>query len=96
MKEFLEEKFPNIRIVGYRSPPFRLLTSEEDAAVCDEINRLKPDIICVGLGTPKQDYWIEDHLYKIRGSVFIAKRGRHPREGNEFRKGERRIRESTY
>jgi N-acetylglucosaminyldiphosphoundecaprenol N-acetyl-beta-D-mannosaminyltransferase len=72
MKEFLEEKFPHIRIVGYRSPPFRPLTAEEDIAVCNEINRLKPDIIPVGLGTPKQDYWIEDHLYKIRGSVFIA------------------------
>lgn len=72
MKEYLEEKFPHIRIVGYRSPPFRPLTAEEDAAVCDEINQLKPDIISVGLGTPKQDYWIEDHLYKIRGAVIIA------------------------
>ena len=72
MKEFLEQRFPHIRIVGYQSPPFRPLTDEEDAAVCDELNRLKPDIICVGLGTPKQDYWIEDHLYKIRGSVVIA------------------------
>lgn len=72
MKGFLEEKFPYIRIVGYQSPPFGPLTEEEDADVCDEINRLKPDIICVGLGTPKQDYWIEDHLYKIKGAVFIA------------------------
>ena len=72
MKEFLEERFPHIRIIGYQSPPFRPLTEEEETAVCDEINRLKPDIICVGLGTPKQDYWIEDHLYKIRGAVFIA------------------------
>jgi N-acetylglucosaminyldiphosphoundecaprenol N-acetyl-beta-D-mannosaminyltransferase len=72
MKEYLEERFPHIRIIGYQSPPFRPLTADEDAAVCDELNRLKPDIICVGLGTPKQDYWIEDHLYKIKGSVIIA------------------------
>ena len=72
MKQYLEERFPHIRIVGYRSPPFRALTEEEDAEICAEINGLKPDIIAVGLGTPKQDYWIEEHLYKIRGSVMIA------------------------
>jgi len=72
MKSFLEERFPHIKIVGYFSPPFRAMTAEEDDAICAEINRLKPDIICVGLGTPKQDYWIEEHLYKIRGSVLIA------------------------
>ena len=72
MKEFLEEKFPHIRIVGYYSPPFRALTEEEDEQIVKEINDLKPDIICVGLGTPKQDYWIDTHLDKIRGSVLIA------------------------
>ena len=72
MKEYLEERFPHINIIGYYSPPFRDLTEEEDQEICAEINQLKPDIVCVGLGTPKQDYWIEDHLYKIRGSVLIA------------------------
>ncbi len=72
MKAYLEERFPYIRIVGHYSPPFRDLTQEEEEKICSEINRLKPDIICVGLGTPKQDYWIEEHLYKIRGSVLIA------------------------
>jgi N-acetylglucosaminyldiphosphoundecaprenol N-acetyl-beta-D-mannosaminyltransferase len=71
MKAKLEELYPYINIVGYTSPPFRLLTAEEDRQICDEINRLKPDIICVGLGTPKQDYWIDEHIYKIRGAVFV-------------------------
>lgn len=72
MNDYLKTRFPHIRIVGYRSPPFRPLTPEEDDEICREINALQPDIICVGLGTPKQDYWIEDHLYKIRGAVIIA------------------------
>jgi N-acetylglucosaminyldiphosphoundecaprenol N-acetyl-beta-D-mannosaminyltransferase len=72
MKAFLEQRFPHIKIVGYLSPPFRAMTPEEDDAICATINELKPDIVCVGLGTPKQDYWIEEHLYKIRGSVLIA------------------------
>ncbi|RMH10955.1 MAG: glycosyltransferase, partial [Gammaproteobacteria bacterium] len=72
MKSYLEARYPHIRIVGYCSPPFRPLTEEEDEAICREINQLQPDIICVGLGTPKQDYWIDDHIEKINGSVFIA------------------------
>jgi len=71
MKKKLEQLYPHIRIVGYHSPPFRELTLEEDQAICDEINRLEPDIVCVGLGTPKQDYWIYEHKEKIRGTVFI-------------------------
>jgi N-acetylglucosaminyldiphosphoundecaprenol N-acetyl-beta-D-mannosaminyltransferase len=71
MKARLEQLSPHIKIVGYHSPPFRALTRAEDRAICDEINRLKPDIVCVGLGTPKQDYWIYDHKEKIRGAVFI-------------------------
>jgi N-acetylglucosaminyldiphosphoundecaprenol N-acetyl-beta-D-mannosaminyltransferase len=72
MKEYLIRKYPHIRIVGAYSPPFRELTEEEDNKIVAEINALKPDIICVGLGTPKQDYWIDSHIYKIRGSVLIA------------------------
>lgn len=72
MKKTLEAKFPHVKIVGFMAPPFRSLTEEEDIKITNEINRLQPDIVCVGLGTPKQDYWIEDHLYKIRGAVLIA------------------------
>jgi N-acetylglucosaminyldiphosphoundecaprenol N-acetyl-beta-D-mannosaminyltransferase len=72
MTGYLKERFPYIKIVGAMSPPFRPLTREEDQAITDQINRLQPDIVCVGLGTPKQDYWIEDHLYAIRGAVLIA------------------------
>lgn len=72
MKIYLEVRFPHINIVGHYSPPFRELTDKEEEEITKEINSLKPDIICVGLGTPKQDYWIDTHLEKIRGSVLIA------------------------
>ncbi len=72
MKKNLEQRFPHIKIVGFMSPPFRALTEEEDNAITNHINSLRPDIVLVGLGTPKQDYWIDDHLYRIRGTVIIA------------------------
>lgn len=72
MKRHLREQYPHIEIVGTYSPPFRALTPAERSQITDEINRLRPDIICVGLGTPKQDYWIDQHLDSIRGAVLIA------------------------
>lgn len=71
-RRFLEQRFPQIRIVGAVSPPFRPMTADEDRALCEEIDRLAPDIILVGLGTPKQDWWIHDHIDKLHGSVMVA------------------------
>jgi N-acetylglucosaminyldiphosphoundecaprenol N-acetyl-beta-D-mannosaminyltransferase len=96
MKRNLEIKFPHIRIVGYFSPPFRALTKEEDDKICEEINKLKPDIVCVGLGTPKQDYWIDDHIYKIRGSVFIASGASFDFFGGRIKMAPNFIRESGF
>ena len=72
MQNFLETKFPGIQIVGAYSPPFRKLTAEENDAVCQMINATRPDFILVGLGSPKQDQWIQDHLATIPGTIMVA------------------------
>lgn len=72
MVKNMEKDFPHMNIIGSYSPPFRELSYEEDQKLVEEINNLKPDIIFVGLGTPKQDYWIDEHLLSIRGSVMIT------------------------
>jgi N-acetylglucosaminyldiphosphoundecaprenol N-acetyl-beta-D-mannosaminyltransferase len=96
MKKTLEQKFPQINIVGVMAPPFRPLTEEEDREITNEINRLRPDIVCVGLGTPKQDYWIEDHLYKIRGAVLIASGATFDFFGGRIRMAPEFIRKSGF
>jgi N-acetylglucosaminyldiphosphoundecaprenol N-acetyl-beta-D-mannosaminyltransferase len=72
MQSFLETKFPGINIVGAYSPPFRQLTPAEDREICDRINQTRPDFIIVGLGSPKQDKWMQAHLETIPGTVMIA------------------------
>jgi N-acetylglucosaminyldiphosphoundecaprenol N-acetyl-beta-D-mannosaminyltransferase len=73
MEEYIQEKAGGgVQVVGKYSPPFRALTEEEDQAICDMINAAKPDIVWVGLGSPKQDVWISEHREKIRGSIVIA------------------------
>jgi len=72
MEEYLTQRYEGLKVVGKYSPPFRPLTEEEDAEVCEMINRAKPDFLWIGLGSPKQDVWISEHREKIRGTIMIA------------------------
>lgn len=72
LKSVLEKKFPDIDIIGQHTPPFRPLHAQEDGKVIDEINRQNPDILWVGLGSPKQDYWMYEHRDKLNAPVMIG------------------------
>ena len=72
MEEYLSERYEGTSVIGSYSPPFRPPTEQEDQEICDMINRLQPDFVWVGLGTPKQDFWISEHRHKIRGSILVA------------------------
>jgi N-acetylglucosaminyldiphosphoundecaprenol N-acetyl-beta-D-mannosaminyltransferase len=61
----LTQKFPGMIVAGHYSPPFRPLTSAEDATVIRKINSADPDVLWVGLGLLKQEQWIREHLNKI-------------------------------
>lgn len=67
MKNVLKKQYPNINIVGMYSPPFRDLNGEEDCEIIDIINGTNPDFVWVGLGAPKQEYWMYNHREKING-----------------------------
>jgi N-acetylglucosaminyldiphosphoundecaprenol N-acetyl-beta-D-mannosaminyltransferase len=65
-------KYPGIQIVGTYSPPFRPLTPEEDEAIIQRINDSRTDIIWVGIGSPKQEYWMAAHLGRLDVPVMIG------------------------
>jgi len=64
--------FPNLKIVGFYSPPFRPLTPEEDAEIIKVINQKKPDVLWVALGLPRQEQWIFEHKDKLNVPVVIG------------------------
>lgn len=72
LAERLEECFPGIEIAGAYSPPFRPLTEEEDSAVVERIDAANPDIVWVGLGTPKQERWMDAHVGRLDAPVLIG------------------------
>ncbi len=54
--EAVRGRYPGIVIAGTYSPPFRELTEQDFAAQDALILHSQPDIVWVGLGTPKQDF----------------------------------------
>lgn len=68
----LTEMYPGLHIIGSSTPPFRQLTLEEDEAVVAEIAAMQPDVVWIGLSTPKQEYWMRDHVGRIPGATLIG------------------------
>jgi N-acetylglucosaminyldiphosphoundecaprenol N-acetyl-beta-D-mannosaminyltransferase len=68
----LEEKFPGLKIVGTHTPPFRPLTTGEEAELVSRVNSLKPDILWVGLSTPKQEKFMARFAGRIDTTLMIG------------------------
>jgi N-acetylglucosaminyldiphosphoundecaprenol N-acetyl-beta-D-mannosaminyltransferase len=72
LKESLVRSAPGLQVAGTFCPPFRQMTPEEDAAIVDMINAARPDIVWVGLSTPKQERWMAAHRGRIEAPVMIG------------------------
>jgi N-acetylglucosaminyldiphosphoundecaprenol N-acetyl-beta-D-mannosaminyltransferase len=72
LERSLRESCPGITVVGTYSPPFRALTAEEDREIVARINDAAPDVLWVGLSTPKQERWMYEHRDKLRVPVLIG------------------------
>jgi N-acetylglucosaminyldiphosphoundecaprenol N-acetyl-beta-D-mannosaminyltransferase len=68
----LTGRYPGLAIAGYRSPPFRALSEEEDAADVAAINEARPDYVWVGLGMPKQEKWMVSHVGRIDATALLG------------------------
>lgn len=72
LEAHLKLSFPNLKIAGMHSPPFRFLTPEEDEAEINLINQSGADVVWVGLGLPKQETWIFDHRSNLNSPVAVG------------------------
>jgi N-acetylglucosaminyldiphosphoundecaprenol N-acetyl-beta-D-mannosaminyltransferase len=62
--ELLLESLPALRIVGIDCPPHGFLEDPVECnSVADRIGAARPDLLFVGLGAPKQEYWIERYAH---------------------------------
>lgn len=65
LKQVLYARFPTLRIPCMISPPFRPLTIQEDSAYTEEIRASGVRILFVGVGCPKQEWWMAAHKVRI-------------------------------
>jgi N-acetylglucosaminyldiphosphoundecaprenol N-acetyl-beta-D-mannosaminyltransferase len=68
----LKKRFGGAEIVGSYAPPFRPLDEAERVEVAARINAAAPDIIWVGLSTPKQERWMAEMRPLLEAPVLAG------------------------
>ncbi len=72
LAEHLTKRVPGLRILGTCTPPFRPLTSDEEADLLGIVEKLKPDFFWVGLGAPKQERFMAKYSGKLDAGVMVG------------------------
>lgn len=67
--EHIRKQFPGIKITGTHHGYF---DGQEEFRVIEEIKKLKPKVLFVGLNIPRQELWIAEHLSALAVPVAIG------------------------
>ncbi len=68
----LKARFPKLQVAGTYTPPFRALNAEEERALAAQVAAAKPDILWVGLSTPKQERFMVEYLPKLEVTLMAG------------------------
>lgn len=72
-KKEIENRWKNVKVVGVYSPPFGFeMNPCEIKRINEKINTKKPDILVVGLGAPKQEFWTLENYSKLKVNVILC------------------------
>lgn len=72
LREKLSARFPGLTVSGTFTPSFDPFNAGELAAVCEDIARVRPDVVWVGLGTPKQERFMAAQWQTLDAGVLIG------------------------
>lgn len=67
--DVLREKYPGLKLAGTRNGYFE---DAQNEGICREIKESGAKILLVGLGAPKQEYWLEDNLAQSGAVVGLG------------------------
>lgn len=68
----LAELVPGVEVVGTFTPPFRPLRAEEEAELIARVRKTQPDILWVGLSTPKQERFMAEYLSRLDAILMVG------------------------
>jgi len=72
LRDRLGARFPGLNVVGTFTPPFRALDAHELAVLRADVARTRPDVMWIGLGTPKQEEFMAQHWQVLDAGVLIG------------------------
>jgi len=72
LRDILTRRFPKLQVVGCYAPPFRPLTAGEELQLQTMIRAAQPDILWVGLSTPKQEKFMAELLPRLEVTLMIG------------------------
>jgi N-acetylglucosaminyldiphosphoundecaprenol N-acetyl-beta-D-mannosaminyltransferase len=68
----LRRTFPGIAVVGTFTPPFRPLELSEELALERQMETALPDIVWVGLSTPKQEKFMAANFRRLPCKIMVG------------------------
>jgi N-acetylglucosaminyldiphosphoundecaprenol N-acetyl-beta-D-mannosaminyltransferase len=68
----LRERFPGLQIAGGSSPPFRVLTAQEDERELELINASRAAVVWVGTGQPRQERWMHEMRSRLSAPLLVG------------------------
>jgi len=72
LAEKLKARFPQMEVVGTYTPPFRPLNPDEEKQLAETVRAARPDIMWVGLSTPKQEKFMVEFLPGLDVTLMIG------------------------
>jgi N-acetylglucosaminyldiphosphoundecaprenol N-acetyl-beta-D-mannosaminyltransferase len=68
----LVELVPGVEVVGTFTPPFRPLRAEEETELIARVREAQPDVLWVGLSTPKQERFMAEYLGRLDATLMVG------------------------
>jgi N-acetylglucosaminyldiphosphoundecaprenol N-acetyl-beta-D-mannosaminyltransferase len=69
----IQGRWPAVEIVGVESPPFGFENDErQNQAILRRLGESKPDVLILGLGTPKQELWMHTHRDQVTARLALC------------------------
>jgi N-acetylglucosaminyldiphosphoundecaprenol N-acetyl-beta-D-mannosaminyltransferase len=72
LRDQLAARFQEAQIVGTYTPPFGPMTLEQEEEFISAVHRLQPDIVWVGISTPKQERFMARYLPLLDTKLMFA------------------------
>lgn len=69
LKQRTQTTFPKL-VASFEAPPFRSITVDEDSASIQRINSSGAGLVFVGLGCPKQEFWMHAHRDRVNAVML--------------------------